>query len=155
MIYSNINTWRKEEKIYSERFQKALTFLENMNLSTVKDEKFIIEEGNIFGFVTTINTEEAALRCPESHAKHIDIQFLVEGREKMGYIRKSSQLTVVSDELEEKDNCFYDGTIEGEVFLDLKPGDFAVFFPEDVHRPGCMSGENTLVRKCVIKIKVD
>jgi len=155
MIYSNIHTWKKEEQIYSERLHKALTFLENMDPSTVQDEKFVIEEGNIFGFVTTVNTEDVASRRPETHAKHIDIQFLIEGREKMGYIRKNSQLNIASDELEEKDNCFYDGNIEGEVFLDLKPGDFVVFFPEDVHRPGCVAGENTKIRKSVIKIKVD
>lgn len=155
MIYSNIHTWKKEEKIYGERLHKALTFLENMDPDTVEDEKFVIEEGKIFGFVTTVNTEEVASRRPESHAKHIDIQFLLEGREKMGYIRKSSQLKVVTDELQEKDNCFYDGNMEGEVFLDLKPGDFVVLFPEDVHRPQCIAGENAQIRKSVIKIRVD
>ena len=155
MIYSNIHTWKNEENIYSDRLHKALTFLENMDPATVQDEKFVIEEENIFGFVTTVNTEEVTSRRPESHARHIDIQFLLEGREKIGFIRKSSQLKVVTDELEEKDICFYDGNVEGEVFLDFKPGDFAVFFPEDVHRPQCIAGENNRIRKSVIKIKVD
>ena len=155
MIYSSISTWKNEEKIYGERLHKGLAYLEEMMKSDVADEKFVIDEDRIFGFVTTVETEEVSARRPESHKRHIDIQFLMEGREKIGYIRKNEDLKVVSDLLEEKDNCFYDGSIEGEVFLDLKPGDFAVFFPEDVHRPQCISGDNTKIRKAVIKIRVD
>lgn len=155
MIFSTIGTWRKEGEIYTERLLKALTFLENMDLETVKDEKFVLEEGKIFGFVTTVQTEEKEKRRPESHEKHIDIQFLLEGREQIGCVRKSSALKVVTDQLAEKDICFYDGNLEGETFLNLKPGDFAVLFPEDVHRPQCMAGEDATIRKCVIKIAVE
>lgn len=155
MIYSSISTWKKEERIYTERLHKALTFLEEMMKSEVEDKKFVLDEDKIFGFVTTVETEAVSSRRAESHKKHMDIQFLLEGREKIGYIRHNSDLVVVSDLLEEKDNCFYDGNIDGEVFLDLKPGDFAVFFPEDVHRPQCISGDNKVIRKAVIKIRVD
>lgn len=155
MIYSSISTWKSEEKIYGERLHKALTYLEEMMKKDVADEKFVIDEDKIFGFVTTVETEEVSARRPESHKRHIDIQFLMEGREKIGYIRKNDDLKVVSDLLEEKDNCFYDGSIDGEVFLDLKPGDFAVFFPDDVHRPQCVASESNTIRKAVIKIRVD
>ena len=155
MIYSSIETWKKEEHIYGERLHKALTFLTDMDTENVKDEKFVIDGENIFGFVTTVETEEKDERRPESHEKHIDIQFLIEGREKIGYKRKSDDLKMVSDQLKEKDICFYDENIDGEVFLDLVPGDFAVFFPDDVHRPQCVSGDNQTIRKSVIKIKVD
>lgn len=156
MIYSSISTWKKEEAIYGKRLHKALTYLEEMMKSKeITDEKFVIDENRIFGFVTTADTQEVSERRPESHARHIDIQFLIEGREKIGFIRKNDDLKIVLDLLEEKDNCFYDGNIEGEVFMDLKPGDFAVFFPEDVHRPQCIAGDNTKIRKAVIKIRVD
>lgn len=155
MIFSTIGTWRKEEKIYTEKLQKALTFLENMDLKNVKDEKFVLEEDQIFGFVTTVETEDKDVRRPESHEKHLDIQFLIEGREKIGYLRKREGLQMVSDELEKKDICFYDGNLDGETFLDLKPGDFVVLFPEDIHRPQCSGGEETKIRKCVIKIRMD
>lgn len=155
MIYSNIHTWKKEEGIYGERLHQALTYLEEMIKSDVRDDKFVIDGDKIFGFVTTVETQEVEERRAESHKRHIDIQFLMEGREKIGYIRKSSDLIVVTDLLEEKDNCFYDGNIEGEVFLDLMPYDFAVFFPEDVHRPQCMAGADSTIRKAVVKIRVD
>lgn len=154
MIYSNIGNWRNEEHIYNERFHQALTFLEKMDLEHAPDEKFVIDGENIFGFVTSVDTEEVSMRRPETHGRHIDIQFLLQGREKIGYIRKNADLKVVTDQLEEKDICFYDGEIEGEVFLDLRPGDFAVFFPEDVHRPQCAADGSKAIRKCVIKIKV-
>ena len=41
---------------------------------------------------------------------------------------------------------------EDEIQLPMKPGMFAVFFPEDIHRPGM--GAPGRIKKAVVKIKV-
>jgi len=56
----------------------------------------------------------------------------------------------------------YDGTKDIE-FLTVTGGEnrladpdrFFIFFPEDAHRPGLKDGENSPVRKVVVKVKVD
>ncbi|MFA5820146.1 MAG: YhcH/YjgK/YiaL family protein, partial [Bacteroidales bacterium] len=35
------------------------------------------------------------------------------------------------------------------------PDKFFIFFPSDAHRPGLKVGENSQVRKVVVKVKVD
>jgi YhcH/YjgK/YiaL family protein len=44
--------------------------------------------------------------------------------------------------------------IEDESFFVLKKGMYAVFFPEDVHRPGLTNKETRGVRKVIFKIPV-
>ena len=36
----------------------------------------------------------------------------------------------------------------------LEPGNFAVLYPDDIHRPGRMIGEPRQVRKMVLKVRV-
>ena len=42
----------------------------------------------------------------------------------------------------------------GDNFLAL-PDRFFIFFPDDAHRPGLKDGENSPVRKVVVKVKID
>jgi len=37
----------------------------------------------------------------------------------------------------------------------MTDGCYAIFFPEDVHQPGCQMGTPEAVKKIVLKIKVD
>ena len=43
--------------------------------------------------------------------------------------------------------------MENESTLTMTPGSFAVFFPSDVHRPGCLLDQSATVRKVVIKVR--
>jgi YhcH/YjgK/YiaL family protein len=49
----------------------------------------------------------------------------------------------------ERDVAFYTG--QGD-WLTLAAGMFAVFFPQDVHRPGAQAGPPTVVKKVVMKV---
>ena len=44
--------------------------------------------------------------------------------------------------------------MENECFIEARPGCYSVFFPEDIHRPACASGQPMTVRKVVVKISV-
>ena len=53
----------------------------------------------------------------------------------------------------ERDILFYTD-VQNEVELIMRPGNFAVFFPEDIHRPGCADGQAAKIRKIVVKVAV-
>jgi len=45
--------------------------------------------------------------------------------------------------------------ITNENFVIVKPGEFAVFFPWEVHRPNCQAGDKpSQVKKVVLKVKM-
>ncbi len=42
--------------------------------------------------------------------------------------------------------------VADESWLTMRPGNFAVFFPQDVHRPACINQRPCAIRKVVVKI---
>ncbi len=63
-------------------------------------------------------------------------------------------LAVKEDKLAEKDVIFYEA-VPNETDLRLTEGMYAIFFPWDVHRPGCAARVSGPVRKVVVKVKMD
>ena len=58
--------------------------------------------------------------------------------------------------VEEKDTLYYqENPKSGEVMLQMTPGTYAIFFPEDVHRPFCQIDKPERVKKIVVKIAID
>jgi YhcH/YjgK/YiaL family protein len=89
--------------------------------------------------------EEAKL---ETHEEYIDIQIPLSGVELMGYAARKDCLPANAPYNAEKDITFYEGT--AETYVAVKPGMFAVFFPQDGHAPGISP---VGVKKIIIKVK--
>jgi YhcH/YjgK/YiaL family protein len=98
-----------------------------------------------------MNTVPANEMRAESHFKFVDIQFLLQGEETIGVARGAAQHQVVEDRAENHDIVFYQET-NNESLIRLVPGMFAVFFPQDLHRPCCHTYSESFIRKAVIKI---
>jgi len=88
----------------------------------------------------------------ESHEKYIDIQYVIKGKELMG-ITTRNKVTVDEAYNEEKDITFY--TFDGGDYRLATPSNFLIFFPDDMHRPSISAGDSVLVKKVVIKVKID
>ena len=52
----------------------------------------------------------------------------------------------------ENDAALYSGTDDCPLFM--RAGDFAVLFPQDGHKPGCLWRDAAPVRKVVIKVRL-
>ena len=154
MIFSNIKTWQLEGDQYSEKIKAALHYLSTNDFSAVEPGEYEIDGRNIFAIVMDKHTATVSERAPETHVKYIDIQYLVSGRESIGFSRYDDALVIETDALNEKDLILYENHLSHGSFVNLLPGDFAIFFPADVHRPLCTYGEPGPVRKVVVKISV-
>lgn len=154
MIFSSIKNWKSEPHLYSEAFKTALLFLESNDFEAMPAGEIELEGRNIFAIIMDKETDAVENRAPEVHEKYIDIQFMVRGTEKIGFTRRDSRFVVKSDLLAEKDLLLYEHFTDNESFVVLTPGDFAVFYPQDVHRPLCAHNEKQNVRKVVVKIAV-
>lgn len=94
-------------------------------------------------------------RRPETHGKFIDIQYSLDGKEIIGFARKTGEQKINENLLENDDNIFYENDIKDEIYLKMNPGTFAIFFPYDVHRPACNLEKNEKIRKVVVKVSVN
>ena len=72
------------------------------------------------------------------------------GKEVQGYAPLLPGVT--GEEPAGKDNIFYE-TVENEQFVTLHPGEFTVYFTNDIHRPNCTMDEPVNIHKAVVKIK--
>jgi YhcH/YjgK/YiaL family protein len=101
----------------------------------------------IVGEAPPKSKESASL---EGHRVFIDIQYMVAGEELIGYVPRA-RCTEKSNDVA-NDFQILQGIAE---YLTLRPGCFAVYFPEDGHHPGIGTGaHNDLIRKIVIKVPV-
>ncbi|MCC5463813.1 YhcH/YjgK/YiaL family protein [Pelosinus baikalensis] len=151
MIYGQLKNFEQEKAALSPALQRGLLYLINTDLSSLPVGRHDIEGDTIFASVSEYETEPKEKRKPEAHQKYIDIQYVVSGEEMIGCSPLSPEYEVLQDELTLRDLIFYQG-VQQEVELLLKPGIYAVLFPNDVHRPNCTLHSATKVKKVVLKI---
>lgn len=134
----------------SARIEKALKYLENTDLANLKVGKYEIDGKNIFTIVSEYQAKSLEEGKWEAHREYIDIQYVVSGKEKIGYA-SINEMKIIGEYNNEKDVLFLSG--EGDLLL-VNEGTFALFAPQDVHMPGIqvMNGQN--VKKIVVKILV-
>ncbi len=110
-----------------------------------------IDGKNIYAQIIDLTTREAVENRPEVHSRYIDIQFLAWGEEKIGIAIDTGNNKVSESLLEQRDIIFYHDS-EHESFIEMIPGSYAIFFPQDVHRPACNKNATTAIRKIVVKV---
>ncbi|BBT94037.1 hypothetical protein WP8W19C03_07310 [Aeromonas veronii] len=106
---------------------------------------------NLFCLVSEDLTEPAADRRGEFHQQYLDIQLLLRGEEWIGV----GPHDYVSDGAyhPHPDLWFVDD--EQTSYLALQPGDFAIFWPGELHRPLCTFNQPAKVKKLVVKVHKD
>ncbi len=145
MIFDKIENLRKYTSLHP-RFTKAADFIENTDLSTLEPGRHIIDGEDIYVSSAEYFTKEEGFL--EGHSKHIDIQIIIKGSEKIGFALLADQ--VPKDHYNEaQDIRFYHGNCE---HFTLVPGTFAIFFPQDLHKPGMTDRKPSEVKKVVIKV---
>ncbi len=133
-----------------KNFAVAFDFLKAQELKALAIGKHEVADG-----VVVIVSEkegvaaEVATAKFECHNKHIDIQLCIRGNETLGWKPRNFCRSPQGEYNDEKDVIFYNDA--PDMFFQLRSGQFAVFYPEDVHAP--MIGEG-LIKKLVVKVKI-
>lgn len=131
--------------------KKGLEFLANLDLTTAKPGDYPIDGEKVYAKISEYSTLPREEKKAETHAKYIDIQFLVSGQERVYTHPWQETLPVVEDLLDSKDACFYQ--VQETASHILADETFAIYFPWEVHRPGCTVDETGChVKKLVIKV---
>lgn len=90
----------------------------------------------------------------EAHHKYIDLQVLLRGRERIGWM-PLERAGRGGEYNPGGDVRFFDGAADASAVISMEEGLFALFFPEDAHRPCCADGCPSGVRKAVCKLRAD
>lgn len=129
-------------------FADVVEFLKNNDLQTIEEGKHFIKDKDLFVNIQVAKgkTQEAAVL--ETHIEMIDIQIPITCEETFGY----TPLCDLPDfeYNAEKDITKY-GDTKAQTYVTVKPGQFAIFFPQDGHAP-CIT-DDAEIKKAIFKVK--
>jgi YhcH/YjgK/YiaL family protein len=151
MILDRIDNTRLYLGLHA-RFARAFEVLTDKTLSQKEDGKYTVDGENIYYTIQRYTTKPLSEGKLEAHRKYIDIQFLLEGAEILGYAPLKG-LTTAEVYDPQKDIAFFNATKEITKVI-LEPGLFCVLFPDDAHLPCRQLASSEEVLKVVIKIRL-
>jgi YhcH/YjgK/YiaL family protein len=136
----------------SPRIKTALDYLAKTDFSAMEPGRIELDGTNLFVLVQKYDSLPKEQGKWECHRKYIDIQYIAEGIEQIGFTNVDN-MKVSTEYNPEKDVAFLSGTGD---YVTLDKGSYGIFFPQDAHQPK-IAPENRpgKVTKVVIKIKVD
>lgn len=153
MIFSSMHA-NDNVKNYPVAIQKAIAYLTQTDFGKLEDGVYEIDGKRMYAQVFHHTSKPVAETQPELHKKYLDVQFWICGEELFG-IAPSNGVGSCVEAIDERDLYFYDG-VANESFVHATEGCYAVFFPNDVHRPGvCVDGKPLTYRKVVVKVSTE
>jgi len=133
------------------RFAAGLQWLAHVPAG-IADGRVDIDGDDVYALVQSYETAPAAEKRFEAHRVYADIQYIVAGTELIHYAPLGS-LYPVTDYDAAKDFRLYADPADSTP-LHLSPGTFAIFHPNDGHKPGCVNGAPCLIKKIVVKVRL-
>ncbi len=130
------------------RFAQAFEWIKSQNLETLEVAKYPIDGLELHAAVSLKNGYTRETAKFECHNHWIDIQVCPTGKEQQGWSARERVSSPIGEYNAEKDVTFFSD--KPETYFTLQAGQFAIFFPEDVHAPQIGEGQ---IKKLVVKVK--
>ena len=141
-------------KVISPNFANAINYVLQTDFTTLTKGKYEIDGDKAFVIVNEYPTRPLSECEPESHQKYADIQIMIAGAERFGYTPLVDQ-QASTPYRPENDVAFYSIPAEELNYITLRPGQFIIFFPSDIHQPEVFTQQPELVRKVVLKVALE
>lgn len=153
MYFSSIHVDYKQLG-YAPAIVRALDFLKHTDLTALPGGRHEIEGKLLYANVDDVSTRMWEDSKPESHKDYVDVQFMVHGEEKMGFFLDRGE-EVPIESYPEQDCYFYRTEAHDDGCIHVREGEYAVFFPSDIHRPLlAVDGQVQPIRKVVVKVHI-
>ena len=150
MIYGNIY----HEKTYAflpPRIQEALAFARSHDLGELPKGRNEIAGDDLYVNIAHYTTGERSGKIWEAHRAYIDIHVLATGTERID-VSHMERMEMGAYE-EDKDFVPAEGDVTSSTIM--RPGDFLICFPVDVHRSGVKVDAPAPLKKGIFKVKVE
>ena len=150
MIYGSIH----HERTYAflpQRIRQALDFARTHDLGALPTGRNEIAGDDLYVNIAHYTTGERSEKIWEAHRAYIDIHILAEGTEKID-VSLIERMQTHPYEVH-KDYVPADGAVTQTTIM--RPGDFLICYPEDVHRSGVKVDEPAPLKKGIFKVRVE
>lgn len=152
MIFDNIKNCKMYYKM-NPKFEKAFDFIQKAIDGKVELGKHQIDGEEIYALVQNYDSILKENSVFEGHEKYIDIQYVMEGIEMLGFL-ELSKAAIKEDYDAEIDAAIYKES-DIAAYCIANKGDFCIFFPQDIHSPGvAYNNVPSNVKKIVVKVHI-
>lgn len=148
MVLDSLSNSEKYEGLHPA-FKQAFNFIKSTDFSKLEPGKIELNGKELFVNFAEITGKTADVAKMETHNDYIDIQVPFTSAETMGWIPACDLKEPMAAYDAEKDLTFFHD--KATAFVNVKPGQFAIFFPEDGHQPGIGEG---VYRKIIVKVHI-
>lgn len=130
-------------------FRRGFEFLSRSGLAQLEGGRHELEGDRLFALVNRDPGRGHEGARLEAHRKYIDIQFLVDGCEEIGW-RSTPECQQITEAYDDARDLMFFGDVP-QSWINLPVGKFMIFYPEDAHVSLAARGDNL---KVVIKVAV-
>ena len=127
-------------------FKDVVDFVKANDLDSLEPGKYEIKGSDLFVNIQVAKGKTKEVAVLETHKKMIDIQIPLSAEETYGYTPLCNLPEAEYNSV--KDITKYEGA--ADTYVTCKPGEFAIFFPQDGHAP-CISEEQE-IKKAIFKV---
>ena len=131
-------------------FVQAIVFLRAAFDHGIEPGRYVLVPDRMWIAVEKVSGRSQSGAMLEAHRRFIDIQLVLGGHERIGWLPLEDCGPPSEPYSVERDIEFFGD--RPSAWLDLAPGQFAIFYPRDAHAPLAGTGE---VFKAIAKIAVD
>lgn len=145
MVLGQLEHSERIESLHPQ-FKLVFDYIKSHDLLHAPLERITLDGDKLF--INNVNPECVAQEAQplEAHRDYLDIHILLEGEERIGWKPINNCGTPSKAYDKEGDYMLFDEPASS--YVDLRPGDFAIVWPEDAHAPLIGSGK---VRKLIVK----
>ena len=148
MIIDQIGNSHSYDALHRE-FKRAFDYIQELDTAGIAVGRYEIDGENMYALVQQYDTKLKERTFWESHRRYIDLQYMVQGVEGIGYADIEHLQQGEYDPARDFLALYGDGDL-----VTVRSGSFVLLFPQDAHRPGIAIGSPAPIKKVVIKIAV-
>ena len=148
MLISSIKNYKNILKFFPQ-LDVVFDFILNSVSNKTVDGRYDITK-DIYAIVSNSLPKPKEEQLLESHKKYADLQYIISNTDNIGWKFLDNSFKIHKRYSKKNDISFYKN--KPDIFIKLKKGEFAIFFPEDTHAPLC---NLKTVKKCIVKIPME
>ncbi|MCD6287427.1 MAG: YhcH/YjgK/YiaL family protein [Anaerolineae bacterium] len=144
----------EEQVAMTPNMRTALGWLVSVQGQELDDGRVEIDGTNVYALVQSyVSKPMVGQPRFEAHRAYADIQVIVFGKEQLGWAPVQS--LEPTDEYNPTKDVIH-GTVSSDVavFVPLEAGQAMVFYPSDAHAPGLSFGDQSPMKKIVVKVRL-
>ncbi|HWR22719.1 MAG TPA: YhcH/YjgK/YiaL family protein [Feifaniaceae bacterium] len=151
MIFDTIENISRYATL-GEHFAEAAKLILSTDFGAMEPGRYSVDGSPVYYTVQETTTKPFSETKWEAHHQYADIQIALEDGEIIGYAPRA-KLDGWQAEIPGKDIIFAENDRVGTPLI-MDRRSFAIFFPQDAHRPCQAAAQGRKLRKAVVKVPV-